>query len=58
MKNLRLKRETMIELTDTEMSAINAAIQELTAACVTLTVVCVSVANCPTGYCTTTAVCA
>lgn len=58
MKNLSLKRETMTELTDMEMAAINAAAQELTAACVTQTVACVSVRNCPTGYCTTTAVCA
>lgn len=58
MKNLNLKRETMIELTDIEMSEINAAAQALTAACVTQTIACVSVRNCPTGYCTTTAVCA
>ena len=58
MKNLTLKAETLIELSDLEMSAVNAAAAELTAACVTQTIVCVSVRNCPTGYCTTTAVCA
>lgn len=56
MKKLNLKRETMIELADDEMSAINGA-QDLSIVCVFNTMACVSVRNCPTGYCTTTAIC-
>ena len=57
MKNrLNLKRETMTDLTDTEMSAIAGA-QALSIVCVMQTVVCVSVDNCPTNWCTTTAIC-
>jgi hypothetical protein len=55
-KRLTLKRETVTELTDLELTAVNGA-QDLSIVCVLRTVVCVSVDNCPTGYCTTTFIC-
>jgi hypothetical protein len=55
-KRLVLKSETMIDLTDTEMSAVAGA-QDLSIVCVLKTAVCVSVENCPTGYCTRSLIC-
>lgn len=56
MKNLKLNRGTLTDLTETEMSVVAGA-QALSIVCVYNTMVCVSVDNCPTNWCTTTAIC-
>lgn len=56
MKKLVLKSETMIDLSETELTEVGGAQALLTQACV-LTWVCVSVDNCVTTNCTWTAVC-
>ena len=60
MKNrLSLKSETLIDLSQTELSAVGGGAEQLlTQACVTTSFsVCVSVNDCLTGYCTWSLVC-